>query len=105
VVKTNGEKVMHTKDLLAQELSKAGLDDMAKKAADGYYHDYLSPLATPELQLDFDLLDASIAGNKQATELRARHRAGEFDANKEESDEWAASLEGQEAFRKLINKE
>lgn len=37
----------HTKDILAKELTKAGLEGMAKKASEGYYHDYLSPLAMP----------------------------------------------------------
>ena len=41
----------HTKDYLAQELRAAGLNAMADKAATGYYHDFLSPLALPETQL------------------------------------------------------
>lgn len=94
---------MHSKDRLAEELRKIGLDEMASKAAAGYYHDYLSPLNTPELQLSMDLVDASMAGNKHATELRHRHHAGEFDATKEESDEWARSPEGQAMFKKLID--
>ena len=36
---------MHTKDILARELTKAGLSEMAAKAAIGDYHDFLSPLA------------------------------------------------------------
>ncbi len=95
----------HTKDLLAEELRKIGLDKMADKAASGYYHDYLSPLDLPEMQLEFDLLEATMAGNKKANELRMRHHNGEFDANKEESDAWAESPEGQEAFRKLMDGE
>lgn len=91
----------HTKDFLAQELEKAGLHDMAQKAATGYYHDFLSPLDLPEMQLDLDLVDAIISGNKQAQELRARHHNGEFDASIEESDEWASSLEGREAISSL----
>lgn len=94
---------MHSKDRLAEELRKIGLDEMANKAAAGWYHDYLSPLATPELQLSLDLVDASMAGNKHATELRHRHHAGEFDATSEESDEWARSPEGQATFKKLID--
>lgn len=42
---------MHTKDILAAELIKAGLREMAVKAATGYYHDFLSPLPTLCLQL------------------------------------------------------
>ena len=92
---------MHSKDFLAQELRKAGLEEMAKKAEAGTYHDYLSPLDTPALQLELDLLDAILASNKEANELRARHHNGEFDATKEEGDEWAASPEGKAAFAEL----
>lgn len=89
---------MHSKDILAEELIKAGLPEMAAKAAEGYYHDFLSPLACPELQLDSDLVSV---GTAAALALRARHHAGEFDATRQESDEWANSPEGQAAFRSL----
>jgi hypothetical protein len=92
---------MHTKDFLAQELRAAGLDAMADKAAAGYYHDFLSPLAFPETQLDRDLFDAGPAGK----ELRKRHHNGEFDASIEESEEWANSHDGREALGKLIRGE
>jgi hypothetical protein len=36
--------------------------------------------------------------------LRQRVIDGEFDASAEEGDEWAASPEGQEAFRRLMPK-
>lgn len=89
---------MHTKDILAEELTKAGLPEMAKKAAEGYYHDFLSPLATPCLQLAEDLASA---GTAQAMALRSRHLNGEFDASKEESDDWAGGPDGQAAFGQL----
>lgn len=76
---------MHTKDILAAELNKAGLGSMAVLAAQGYYHDFLSPLATPCLQLAADL---AAAGTPAALALRERHLNGEFDASKEEGDEW-----------------
>lgn len=90
----------HTKDILAAELEKAGLPEMAAKAATGYYHDFLSPLETPCLQLAADLAKA---GTPKALALRARHMNGEFDASLEESDEWAASPDGQAAMRMLGN--
>lgn len=90
---------MHTKDILAHELTKAGLPEMAAKAATGYYHDFLSPLATPCLQLASDLAKV---GTPAALTLRARHMNGEFDATKEESDDWAASPEGKAAFGQLL---
>lgn len=92
---------MHTKDKLAAELREGGLNDMADKAEQGYYHDYLSPLDTPCIQLSNDLLEA---GTPAALALRARHHEGEFDASIEEGEEWAESEEGQEAFRSLVNK-
>jgi hypothetical protein len=92
---------MHTKDILAGELIKAKLPEMAAKAATGYYHDYLSPLAMPCLQLAVDL---AAAGTPAALALRTRHLNGEFDATKEESDEWAASPDGQETFSHLVRR-
>lgn len=90
---------MHTKDILAAELEKAELHEMAAKARTGYYHDFLSPLATPCVQLADDL---AAVGTPEALTLRARHMNGEFDASLEESDEWAASPEGQAAHRALL---
>jgi len=90
---------MHTKDKLAQALTEAGLHEMAAKAAEGWYHDFLSPLDLPEMQLDADLY---AAGTPEALALRRRHHDGEFDASVEESDEWAKSAEGQETLRRII---
>lgn len=71
---------------------------MSTKAAQGYYHDYLSPLAFPEMQLAADL---AAAGTPAATALRERHLNGEFDANFEESEEWARSKGGQAIAKDL----
>lgn len=89
---------MHTKDILAEALREAGLDEMAAKAATGYYHDYLSPLATPDLQLAQDL---TAAATPAALAVRRRQYDGEFDATLAESDEWAASPAGREALGAL----
>lgn len=97
--KRKAELMAHTKDLLAAALREAGLDDMADKAAEGYYHDFLSPLATPEMQLAEDL---AAIGTDAALALRERHINGEFDASVEESDVWADSPEGQDAMRGLL---
>lgn len=90
--------VKHTKDILADELDTAGLSEMAAKARDGWYHDYLSPLPDPAMALDRDLLKA---GTPAAMALRARHHNGDFDASSEESNDWASSPEGQAAFERL----
>jgi hypothetical protein len=106
---------MHTKDMLAAALRHIGLTEMADKAATGYYHDYLSPLDLPEMELMNDLAaaaaivnakrgleaDATVERVEQILALRARCINGEFDASKEESDDWAKSAEGQAAFRML----
>lgn len=92
---------MHTKDILAAELTKAELPEMAAKAATGYYHDFLSPLLMPCLQLAEDLAKV---GTPAALALRARHMNGEFDATMEEGDEWARSAAGQETFSHLVRR-
>ncbi len=92
---------MHTKDILAAELRKAGLEEMAAKAAAGQYHDYLSSLADPAMELDRDLVKA---GTPEAKAIRSRHHNGEFDASTAESDEWAKSFEGRSAMRQLLRK-
>jgi hypothetical protein len=96
---------MHTKDLLADELMKLGLMDMSLQARGGYYHDFLSPLDTPEMQLVHDLAEAStrLPDRRDAIlALRQRVINGDFDASSEESDDWAKSEEGQDAFRRLM---
>lgn len=92
---------MHTKDFLAQELRKAGLTDMADRAATGYYHDFLSPLDVPSIELANDLEKAA---TPPALKLRERHLDGEFDATIEESEDWANSPEGREAMQALVRK-
>ncbi len=89
---------MHTKDILAGELRKAGLAEMADRAATGYYHDYLSPLATPCLQLAADL---QAAGTPAALALRNRHLNGDFDATEDEAKDWEHSEDGQDAMNRL----
>lgn len=78
---------MKPHEKLSAELHKIGLGDMAVRAAHGYYHDFLSPLATPCMQLAADL---AAVGTPEAMALRARHINGEFDATKEEGEEWFA---------------
>ena len=78
---------------------------MSNKAGEGYYHNFLSPLDLPEITLVNDLAKAAAECPDRAQSilaLRKRVINGEFDANKEESDAWAESPEGQEAYRRLI---
>jgi hypothetical protein len=101
----------HTTAKLARALSAVpGVPaEMIAAAIDGLYHDYLSPLDCPSIQLVRDLRDLARA---PATPRRSRlllkrlsNRVvlGEFDASKEEADEWAASAEGQQALAEFLN--
>lgn len=98
---------MHTKDQLAAALREVGLDGMADNATRGWYHDFLSPFDMPVMKLLNDLAVAARNYPDRSEKimiLRERVKQGQFDASKEESDEWAESDEGQEAFSKLIRK-
>jgi hypothetical protein len=75
---------MHSKDRLAAALKQAGLGEMSARAAQGYYHDVLSPLPAPAIALANEL---AAVGTPAARDLRARHLRGEFDAP---SSEWEA---------------
>lgn len=83
--------------------------DLIQRAVDGYYHDYLSPLAMPEIQLVTDLRTlAALPATPRDSRALLRDLAqrvinGDFDATKEESDAWAASPDGQETFRQLAD--
>jgi hypothetical protein len=99
----------HTTVKLAKALSEipAIPKQMISDALDGRYHDFLSPLDFPEIQLVQDL--RAVAANRslprsarqEIGKMAQRVIDGEFDASKEESDEWARSPEGQETFRQL----
>jgi hypothetical protein len=101
----------HTTVKLARALSEIpGVPKaMIQRAVDGYYHDFMSPLDFPEIQLVSDLRDLA---KTPATPRNSRPLLmslalavidGQHDASKEESDAWAASPEGQETFRQLVN--
>lgn len=99
----------HTTAKLAAALSEVpGVPrEMIQRAVDGYYHDFLSPLDFPEIQLYKDLrelakLPATPHGSRPLLlALAQRVTEGEFDATKDEAEAWAASAEGQETFRQL----
>ena len=82
---------------------------MIRRAEAGYYHDYLSPLALPELALVAELGALANHPSRARTTaalalmgLRQRVIDGEFDASKAESDVWAKSPEGRAAFASLV---
>lgn len=101
----------HTTAKLARALSGIpGVPkEMIQRAVDGYYHDYMSPLTFPEIQLVTDLRElATLPATPRNSRPLLRALAddvisGAYDASKEESDAWAASPEGQETFRQLAD--
>ncbi len=93
----------HTARVLAAALAEAGAPPgMIRRAERGYYHDYLSPLATPEVALVHELRAAAgkaPPGKRAALlALAADVADGKHDASREESDEWARSPEGRATF-------
>ena len=89
----------HTARRLAAALAEAGAPPgMIRRAERGYYHDYLSPLAMPEVALVRELLSVaarSAPETREALAALARDvRDGKHDASRAEADEWARSGEG-----------
>lgn len=96
---------MRTRDKLAAELRKvaeiagrenaAKYEAFAKRAETGEFDDYADTYVCPITQLYQELTTAGF------TKFAARVASGEFDATKEESDEWARSPSGQAAAKEL----
>jgi len=96
---------MRTRDKLAAALreiaAKAGFENaakyeaFAKRAETGEFDDYADTYVCPITQLHSELTRAGL------TKFAARVANGEFDATKEESDEWARSPSGQDAAKRL----
>ncbi len=96
---------MRTRDKLAAELRKIAeiaspdnaerYEAFAKRAETGEFDDFGSMYTCPITQLYTELM---AAGFKK---FAARVADGEFDATKEESDEWARSAEGQAIAKEL----
>lgn len=94
-----------TRDRLAAELRKvaekvspanaAKYEAFAKRAETGEFDDYADTYVCPITQLHSELMAAGF------TKFAARVADGEFDATKEESDEWARSPSGQDAAKRL----
>lgn len=85
---------MRTRDKLAAEFRKvaamstrngATYEAFAKRAQTGEFDDYADTYVCPITQLHSELMAAGL------TKFAARVANGEFDATKEESDEWARS--------------
>lgn len=87
---------MRTRDKLAAELrmvaekasagNSAKYESFAKRAETGEFDDYADTHVCPITQLHAELIAAGF------TKFASRVAGGEFDATKEESDEWMRSL-------------
>lgn len=86
---------MHTKDILAAKLAEAGFVELAVKAAQGYYHDFISPLEQPAVQLSDDLL---AIGTLLALEIHRQHLNGAFNASSQEAEDWLHSQQGKQVW-------
>lgn len=96
---------MKTRDKLAVELRKIAAisspnnsvkyEAFAQRAETGEFDDYADTYVCPITQLYSELMAAGF------TLFAARVATGEFDATKEESDEWARSPSGQAAAKGL----
>lgn len=96
---------MRTRDRLAAELRKiagnspadkaAKYEAFAKRAETGEFDDYADTHVCPITQLYTELMAAGLRT------FASRVACGEFDATREESDQWARSPSGQEAAKRL----
>ena len=89
-----------TTERLAEALEAAGAPPrLIALARAGYYDDFKSPLPLPQVQLIID------AGKHGLTDIVESAQNREWDATKAEVDAWAASPDGQAAFRELLGRE
>jgi len=97
--------IHRTRDKLAAELRKVAekaspanaekYEAFARRAETGEFDDYADTYACPITQLYSELSAAGFS------KFAARVANGEFDATKEEGDEWARSPSGQAAAKEL----
>ena len=88
-----------TSEKLARALREAGAPQAMIDAALAFkYDDYLGDAA---MNINLLVADANEAG---LPDIAERAMNGEWDAQKWESDEWAASPEGRETFDELVGR-
>lgn len=87
-----------------------GFPDMARRAREGHFDDFFAPAEIAD-GMEILRLVQELEGKRQVVRKADRPRVlevieavktGEFDATKEESERWAASKDGQDAFRALV---
>ena len=88
-----------TTEKLAKALEQANAPTkMIERARAGYYDDYKSELAFPIIQLVQD------ATRHELYTVAEQAKAGKFDGQKWEADEWAKSPEGRATFQEFMGK-
>lgn len=88
--------------ILHDDLIEAGLPHLAERAAASEWNDYFADSAAPQHDL-IDILRAEVViANVVRKRLIANVIDGKYDGTRAESDEWAASPEGQGVFRSLL---
>jgi hypothetical protein len=95
---------------LGRVLDELGLRDMARRAREGHFDDFFAPAEVAdglEILRLYNELAGKLAVMRKTDRRRVRQvmeavKAGEFDATKQESDRWAASKDGQDTMRALV---
>jgi hypothetical protein len=122
VSRTYGFEMRRPGELTTEYLGRVlenylGLHDMAKQARLGHFDDYFAPREVADgleilrlvrkLELAARAQQASGQRDRMRRTLEVRNavKSGEFDATKEESDRWAASKDGQETMRLLLQQD
>lgn len=95
-----GTTDMKTKERLADAMREAGLPaEFVARAQAGEFDDFESTQPLPFIHLVQVL---GVLGTPAALAVIERARNGEFDATDEEAAEWAASAEGQYAYKSVL---
>lgn len=89
------ERLARDIEALARDNKDPELSPMIRKAREGYYDDYESPLATPSVQLVADFRRMGYEG------MARKAIGGRWDGTKAESDAWAAKQTDPEILEAL----
>jgi hypothetical protein len=99
-----------TRDYLARVLDDLGAPDLAARALQAHYDDYLCPPAIDDGANIHRLIAAVQDWSRSSTRLQRERakavvvaaRDGEFDGTRAEASEWAASPDGQATFAEFL---
>jgi hypothetical protein len=84
---------------------RSDIDAMILRVREGYYHDYMSPVVMPDVQLVCDLRELAKTTPQSARgmilNIVSEAIDGKFDATLKEGEEWMLSPEGQAALDSL----